>query len=184
MTLEELGIENDMPKGWVRGKNQPTWHLSLYKRWVHMWERCRNPEHKDYSNYKDCKIDERYRLFSNYIDDISKLENFDKLCENPSKWSIDKDKIDPNNRYYFFEHLTIISGSANIKERNARRGNPSPMKPILGISLEDNSFIIFKSIRQAKEKGFDPGTIAKCLKGRAKSHHNYKWSYLFKDDNI
>lgn len=48
MTLEELGIENDMPKGWVRGKNQPKWHRSLYDRWKHMWERCCNPNHKDF----------------------------------------------------------------------------------------------------------------------------------------
>ena len=29
MTLEELGIINDMPRGWVSGKSAPKWHYKF-----------------------------------------------------------------------------------------------------------------------------------------------------------
>ena len=100
---DDVVIYNNMPRGWAKGKNQPKWHESLYTRWHDMWTRCRNPNSSRYKNYKVCKIDEKYRYLSNYVNDIMRLENFDKLCENPSKWHIDKDIKDSNNRNYFFE---------------------------------------------------------------------------------
>lgn len=181
MTLEELGIENDMP-GWANSKKHPKWHRLLYNRWRMMWDRCKNPKNSKYESYKHCEIDERYRLFSNYVTDITKLENFDKFCENPSKWEIDKDKIDPNNRCYFFEHLSIISKVDNLCERNSRCGNPSPKKSVLGINILDGSTIIFDYIRQAKDKGFDAGHIIKCCKGERKSHKGYMWKYIDEEE--
>ena len=60
-----------------------------------MWARCKNPSNKDYPNYKDCKIDERYRLLSNYVNDVMQLDNFDLLCLYPNEYHVDKDKLDP-----------------------------------------------------------------------------------------
>ena len=175
-------IYNDMDRGWVSGKGQPKWHRSLYDRWKNMWERCKDPRCSRYEDYKDCEIDERYRLLSNYINDIMKLENFNKLCEDPSKWEIDKDKKDPNNRCYFFEHLSIVLSSENTKERNNRCGNPNPSQPIVGINIKDNSILIFKSPYDATHKGFDPSNIRKCCKGiygKSKSiYKDYYWIYL------
>ena len=145
-----------------------------------MWKRCNNPENKNYPNYKDCKIDERYRYFSNYINDIKQLENFDKLCKEPSKWDVDKDKIDSNNRHYYFEHLSIVSENENNDERHQRK--PIPKKPIKGISLHDGTVITFNSINDAKENGFDAGHISKCCRGKLKSHKGYKWEYINKEE--
>ena len=66
---EDCIIYNDMDRGWIRGKGQPKWHRSLYDRWKNMWKRCKDPKNPKYSNYKDCEIDEKYRLFSNYINE-------------------------------------------------------------------------------------------------------------------
>lgn len=117
-------IYNDMPRGWVRGKTQPKWHKSLYDRWRLMFLRCKNPQNTLYKWYKDCKIDERYRYLSNYVNDIMLLENFENFCENPHDWEIDKDKKDPNNRHYSFEHLNIITIEDNRLESLNRNGNP------------------------------------------------------------
>lgn len=175
---EDCIIYNDMENGWVRGKGQPRWHLSLYSRWKHMWVRCKDPSNPRYENYKDCEIDERYRLFSNYIDDVMQLENFDKLCEDPFHWDIDKDKIDPENRCYFFEHLSIISNSENTRERNKRYDYSDKMKPIIGVNIDDGSVLIFNSVNEAREKDFKPPNIRKCLKGELNSYKRYKWYYL------
>ena len=188
---EDCIIYNDMPRGWTRGKGQPKWHESLYKRWVAMWQRCRNPASKDYSNYKDCKIDERYRKFSNYVSDIMKLENFDKLCENPSKYHIDKDRVDPNNRCYYFEHLTIMTSSENPRESALRNGysqlhstdarfksGQSRKKAIKGISITDNSTIFFNNVNESENLGFNPGHISECCRGKRNTHGGYKWQYV------
>ena len=167
-------------------KKHPKWHRSIYDRWYRMWIRCKNPQHKQYNNYKNCEIDEKYRYFSYYLNDIMQLENFDKLCEEPSKWNIDKDKIDPNNRCYFFEHLSIISKTENSKECIARNGSPmenpevakKKWKPIKAINIKDGSIITFKSLTEAEESGFRASGISKCLSGKYKTHKGYKWEYL------
>lgn len=172
---EDCIIYNDMPLGWISGKSQPKWHHSLYTRWRDMWRRCRNTKSKDYNNYQDCEIDERYRYLSNYINDIMTLENFDKLCEEPSKWHIDKDKIDPNNRFYAYEHLSIITFSSNIQERDIRN---NLRRPIIGINIKDGSMLSFCFVRQVKIMNFLPNGVVSCLKGRRKSYKGYKWYYL------
>ena len=172
MTLDELGVVNDMYWGWI---SEAKWHESLYYRWKHMWKRCKDPSNKEYNSYKDCEIDERYRKLSNYINDIKSLENFDKLCENPSKWSIDKDI--KGGKDYYINNLSIISIKDNIKERNTRRGNPNPPIPIIGINIDDNTILIFKSLNSAKEKGFHPGLIKKYI-STGQTYKRYKWFYL------
>lgn len=172
-----------MPRGWAKGKNQPKWHTSIYDRWRNMWARCKNPSNKDYPNYKDCKIDERYRLLSNYVNDVMQLDNFDLLCLYPNEYHVDKDKLDPNNRCYFFEHLSIISYKENIGERHKRNSNLKRLDAIKGINILDGSIVYFDNVRQASDKGFYPSLIVKCLEGQRKSHKGYRWEYLKEDDN-
>lgn len=169
-------IYNDMDDGWITGKNQPKWHESLYKRWRNMWSRCNNPEHPKYTNYKNCIIDSKYRLLSNYVHDIMLLDNFDKLCENPSKWEIDKDIKDPNNRCYFFEHLSITSKYTNRQERNNRCGNPSPKKYIIAIST--NKVFLFKSLSDVRKYKISRKVVSKCLSKEKDSYKGYEWHYI------
>ena len=182
---DDLYINNDLP-GWARGKNQPKWHKSLYDRWRHMWSRCRNPEHPRYLKYKDCPIDERYIKLSNYVNDVQLLEDFDKLKENPSKYDIDKDKIDPNNRCYFFEHLSIVTKSENSLESVIRNGTLTSPKPIIGININDNTIIILKSAFESKKLGFDQSCISDCCRNNYckenNLYKNYRWYFLDMND--
>ena len=178
---DDLYINNDM-RGWALGKNQPKWHESIYYRWIHMWSRCRNPEHPRYNSYKDCLIDERYKKLSNYANDIQLLEDFDLLKENPSKYDIDKDKIDPNNRCYYFEHLSIITRSENSKEavnrNNTFKGdnNPSPSKPIIAIHVDGKCIKLYKSYKDANIKR---GVLRACINKeyckRKNVYKNFRW---------
>ena len=174
-------VYNDMPIGWRTGKGQPKWHNSLFNRWRNMWMRCRNPKHGKFKKYKDCAIDERYILLSNYVSDIMKLENFDKFSENPDIYDIDKDKIDPNNRCYYFEHLTILLTKDNLKESLSR--NNHYKKAIKGVNIKDDSIIIFNSMKEANEHRFNKDILKKCLKGEREDYKGYKWYYLKEGDN-
>lgn len=184
----KYGNIRDVPLDWI---NENKWHKSLYSRWREMWKRCKDPNHSRYENYKNCIISDDYIYFSNYVKDIMKLENFDKLCEEPSKWHIDKDKIDPNNRCYFFEHLSIVYYKDNIIERNNRCGHPTSTsearqkisnaqkKPIKGVNIKDGSIIFFDSAKDAEEKGgFNHKGISSCIHGRRPSYKGYKWELI------
>lgn len=165
-------------------------YRSLLYRWISMWKRCKDSNSKSYKTYKDCEIDERYKYFSNYINDIKQLENFDKLYNEPSKWVIDKDIKDPNNRHYYLENLSIISKEENSREQLKRNGsafniiknNSTPPQPIIAININDSSILIFKSMSEAEDMGFDHGNISKCCRKKYNKHSNiykkYKWYYL------
>lgn len=175
---DECIIYNDMPRGWIRGEGQPRWHRLMYDRWRNMWSRCKSPSNKSYANYKDCEIDESYRYLSIYVKDVISLPNFDKLCSEPSKWEVDKDKKDPNNRIYSYEHLSIVTKSDNIKERNNRVGNPNPPKSVIGIPILSGPIYVFNDMHQAEDFGFYNSHISACCLGKRKSHGGYKWYYL------
>ena len=164
-------------------KGQPKWHMSLFRRWREMWRRCKNPKHPQYENYKDCPIDDKYHYLYHYTTDIARLENFDKLCKEPRKWHIDKDKIDPDNRCYYFKHLSIITDKENGEERMNRGVDPnkSTRKAIQGISILDGSIITFSSMQDAKRNKFNNTYIRECIQGKRKEYKGYKWEYIDKE---
>ena len=176
MTMKELGIINDMPRGWL---SSDEWHMSLYNRWLCMWLRCKDPKMERHETYKCIEIDERYRHFSNYVNDVMSLENFDKLITNPHKWVIDKD-IKNENRGYFLDNLSIVSKSENSKEMINRCGCPTNKKtPVFCISVDEPyTRMAFDSMFCTRVKNFDPRNIVKCCKGRQKTHKGFKWYYL------
>lgn len=160
-------------------KDQPLWHWAIYNKWKNMWDRVYGD-----IDYFGCTIQPKYKYLSGYIEDVMKLDNFDKFKENPKGWTIDKDIKGGTFEGYYFQYLSIVTNSDNSKDRNKRNGNPNGrnFKPIIGISIIDNSIIIFKSINDCKAKGFTSPSVIKCLKSRAKSHKGYKWYYFYMKD--
>ena len=173
MTFEELGIVNDMPKGWSQGKDQPLWHKKVYHMWYSRWYKCKNSNNNMYKYYKDCNIHEDFRYLSNFVTWIMNEPRFDEFTQTCDKvmWCIDKDAKDPNNRNYYPECMTLCTFEENTKEMLNRRGN---IVSIIAI-YDKNKILLFKSIRDAKYKGFDSRNINKCLKGSYKTHKGYRW---------
>ena len=48
-------------------------------------------------------------------------------------------------------------------------------KPIVGIHIESNKIIYFKSGKHAERQGFHNGCIRSCVTGKRKTHKGYKW---------
>ena len=185
MIMRDLDLDYDKPRGW---KREELWREKSYRMWKHMWERVTESPY-----YKDCKIHEKFRVFSNFLkwlENEPRFEEFKATCHETC-WCIDKDMKLKGNKNYYPEFMTLCTQSENSKERNIRWGNPwhtentrkkaglKTRKPIIGISLVDNSMIIFDSINDAKAKDFNSSSIVNVLKGRQKSHKGYKWYYLF-----
>ena len=175
MNMKELKIVNDMGKGWREGKEQPLWHKKIYYMWFSMWNRCRNPNHPSYQNYKDCKIYNDFRYLSKYVEWIISEPNFKEFCETCDKvmWCIDKDIKDPNNRNYYPEYMTLTTQSKNCNERINRRGTTKPKVPV--IAIDGFKVLLFKSTKDAQNKGFNQGAISECINKKRKIHKRYKW---------
>ncbi len=183
MTLEELGIINDMPRGWVSGKSAPKWHYKVYRMWADMWRRVKNDSNESYKTWNNCLVFDDFKYLSNFVKWIESQFNFQEFCNtcNKVKWSLDKDIKNPNNRNYFPECMMLITSDKNTLERLDRLGNPKPKQPIKGISILDGSIITFDSLKEASQNGFHAGAISRCINGKLNSHKNYKWSRLVQD---
>ena len=184
MAMNDLNITNDL-KGFRRGE---LWQQKAYFMWYRMWSRVSNN-----SYYKNCNIHDSFRLFSNFIKWLElepRFEEFKATCHEV-RWTIDKDIKDSGNRNYYPECMSLVTQSDNNKEMNVRRrgkdripygkgGNSSnhSTKAIIGISIKDNSILVFNSIKEASESGFNSGNICSCIKGLYKSSKGYRWFYL------
>ena len=175
MKLTYKDIINDMPRGWVRGKDQPIWHRKVYDMWRDTWGRVTDINNWRYEYYKDCKILEDYQFLSNYVKFVMsepRFEEFTKTCDKV-RWSVDKDKKDPNNRNYYPEYMTLTTQSENSKERNNRKDLPNPKVPVIGIKVD--SIILLKSTKDGEAKGFDQSAISLCIRKLHKTHKGYRW---------
>jgi hypothetical protein len=183
MTLEELGIENDMDYGWVAGKGQPKWHEIVWHMWYDMHSRVKDPSSKNYKNYKDCKIDSRFDKLSGYVNCILSQDTFtlfESTCEN-IRWEMDKDMKVKDNRIYAPEYMTLCTHDENLKEKHNRYkgiklNRPKSCKPVIGIG---ELILLFSSRNDVRNKDFDPSAVGKCCNGKYDhKHKKYKWYFI------
>lgn len=179
MSFNNLGIKNDMPYGW---KRKELWRHKAYTMWYGMWRRVNENKY-----YKDCKIHENFKLFSNFLkwlENEPRFEEFKVTCHEVI-WSIDKDSKLKGNRNYYPEFMSLITKSENSIERNTRCGYPyrKQMKPVIGFNLSNNVIMIFKSIQDVKNMNFNPRTVFDVCIGKYSQHKGYKWKYLYVEDN-
>lgn len=57
-------------------------------------------------------------------------------------------------------------------------------KPIVGISLLDNTTLFFEKSSDLKEYGFERHLVSKCCRNLRKDYKGYKWMYLSDYENL
>lgn len=94
----------------------------LYERWRQMILRCYDESHYNYANYgaKGITVCKEWHMFSNYVKDIEKKENYDKLLKDGSNWHVDKDMLSSKNKVYSNETTLIVSISENSGFKNSK----------------------------------------------------------------
>lgn len=103
-------------KGFLGGKKYSSNHF-LYKRWKSMMERCYREKNKDYKSYgaKGCVVCDKWHNFQNYVEEVSKIEGFnkDKIIKNEIE--LDKDTKVKNNKIYSLETCIWLNKKENNK---------------------------------------------------------------------
>ena len=83
-------------------KSKPYWKQARLL-WSNMVKRCYDPNYKG-GYYGKVFVDERWKTFENFLEDLSCLENFDKWLEGQNsggvKYNLDKDFIREGNNIY------------------------------------------------------------------------------------
>lgn len=92
-----------------------------YDRWMSMISRCYNPMDKDYPRYggRGIKVDDRWLIFSNYLNDIKMLPGYRFKQMYPYQYQLDKDylqqNIDPSEKIYSPKTCVWVSNTINSK---------------------------------------------------------------------
>ena len=97
-------------------------HKEIRILWKSILDRCYG---RVVEAYKDCSICERWEHLSNFIDDIQKMENFDKLFK--QGWSLDKDILVKGNKVYSPDTCCIVPKEINqlfIYQKRSRGDYP------------------------------------------------------------
>lgn len=139
-----------------------------------MLRRCYEPKFHGYESYggKGVTVEPYLQVFSNYVEFVSGLPNYDKLISSPDKWQIDKDLR--GGRVYSRQTIRIIPASHNLEIENA----PKRM-PVYRI-LPDGSKEMFESISDAERKtNIHRGNIARSARNETYKAGGYDWRYAF-----
>lgn len=88
-------------------------HDPIYKVWYSMLGRCNNPNNKAYPNYggRGIRVCERWLIFENFYEDVSKLEHFGE-----KGYSLDR--IDNDGNY---EPSNVRFADRKTQQRNTSR---------------------------------------------------------------
>lgn len=74
-------------------------------------------------------------------------------------------------------NLEWVSGAQNMAHAFASGLHPNPEKAVVGVCMNTGAGIWAKSQHAVNHFGFKYRNVNDCLKGRAKTHKGYVWSY-------
>lgn len=147
--VQGYGI-NDMPRGWY---SENEWNKRVYIKWYDMLRRCYDEEfHKTEKGrcYIGCTVCDRWLTLSNFVEDVPKIDGYNRERFLNGELQLDKDKKnDTENKSYSMNFCTWLPKPENIslahkgkqfseetkqKMSESKKGenNPKPMKGKFG----------------------------------------------------
>ena len=195
---------NDMPRGW-RVENE--WNRIVYRKWERMLYRCYNEEYhktKKGKNYIGCTVCERWLTLSNFVEDVPKIEGYDREKFLNGELELDKDKKNnTDEKHYCFNFCTWLSKPENhglawdgkhhseetkqkISENNAKTmkgkfGSEHPKsKKVAQYDKQTLELIkVWDSMHDVeRELGILSQNICACCRGKLKSTGGFIWKYV------
>lgn len=198
---------NDMPYGWA---SENEWNKKVYRKWHDMLRRCYNEEfHKTKKGrrYIGCSVCEQWLLLSNFVEDVPKIDGYDRERFLNGELELDKDiKSGGINKIYVIEECTLTTHDENMREAmrtrefseeskqkisEAKQGENNPMygklgsecpnsKQVAQYDKQTNELIkVWDSMMDVeRELGIAHSSISACCKGKLKRAGGYIWEYV------
>lgn len=145
-----------------------------------MLKRCYSDK---YPTWGTCEVWERWHSFSNFLEDMPKINRYD-IWENRKEdyeVHLDKDIIGSSN-VYSLDTCTFAYNKDNSRERMLRVNNPNPEQQVVGVNIESGIATLYAGVRIAQRaiNAKHHTGIGRCCNGKAGSAHGYRW--YFKED--
>jgi hypothetical protein len=150
------GKINDMPEGWMTSSkiNQKTYYT-----WKAMLNRTTEKYWEQYPSYTGTTVDDRWRILSNFVNDIKDLDGYDDWKTSTNRqMMLDKDTIIEGNKHYSKDTCRFITHTEsnqdvsrrhpeNIrKAQDASKNNSS--EPVRFTNTETKTTIDFPSLKE------------------------------------
>ena len=201
---------NDMPWGWV---SENEWNRMVYQKWANMLYRCYNEDFhktKKGKHYIGCAVCDRWLILSNFVEDVPKIDGYDRERFLNGELELDKDKKnDTDTKGYTINYCSWLSKPENCSLANkgkqlseehkrkiseAMQGKNNPVKGKFG-SEHNRSKKVAQYDKQThelikiwdsiigveRELGIDHSSISACCKGKYKSAGGFVWKYVEDD---
>lgn len=143
----------------------------LYQTWYAMLSRCYNSRHLGYGNYggKGVFVVNDWLIFSNFVRDAKRLDNWVLKKEHPQEYTLDKDFY-LSNCYSADTCLWLSKHEQNLNTERVsliEATNPDGRKLMrMGIDSLCHEF------------GFTGLCVANCLNGKQKRHHGWTFRHV------
>ena len=170
----------EIPKCTIHGKS-----LREYQLWRGMLQRCYDEKyHERQSTYENCTVCDRWKCYSYFLEDISKIKDYELWRDNPNSGiSLDKDiyysdlGMITDCKEYSLLTTRFITKSDNTKEMVDRCGTHMPTPPRKVKCIETQ--VIYESINEAeRQTGISHGNIINVCKGKLKTTGGFHWEYV------
>lgn len=153
----------------------------LFNRWDRMMARCYNKRDNNYKTYGavGVVVCDRWHNFSNYVDDVCKMDRYDELVKNSKDWNIDKDLLSGENKIYSPKTCKIIPSSENYSIPIRKNQSKKCSIPILQMTLDGEIVKRFDSMKKASvDTNISLGNIGQCVNGNRKTAGGYRWKKI------
>lgn len=145
---------NSLPRGIAT-----TQYMREYYVWKAMLYRCTEKFQEKYPTYKGVSVDDRWKDFANFLEDIKELEGYDFWKDNPNQMvMLDKDTKAPGNKLYSKDTCCFLSHADS--NRDVSKRHPEKIikaykqhvensgQKIVSINKKTKEVKIFNSIRE------------------------------------
>ena len=148
---------NDMPKGWI---NQSELNMKIYYLWKSMITRTTEKYWDRYPCYTGATVDDRWRILSNFVNDIKELEGYEDWCVAENRqMMLDKDTKIEGNKHYSKDTCRFITHDESNKDVARRHPDniqkaqkafqENASEPVQFKNVKTNETIDFSSLKEA-----------------------------------
>lgn len=174
---------NDMPKGWM---NISDLNMKIYYLWKAMIMRSTEKYWEKHPTYTGTTVDDRWRMLSNFVNDIKELEGYDDwVISSNRQMMLDKDTIFEGNKHYSKNTCRFITHTESNQDVNRRHPEniqkaqkvfkENASEPVRFINSKTFKSLDFPSLKEAcRELKLNLRNAWMVLSDKYPEHHTIK----------
>lgn len=145
-----------------------------YQLWVGMMKRCYDENHIGYMNYggRGVVVCDRWLVFSNFVEDIKRLPNWNLKLEYPKEYTLDKDVLG-EGVYAPDTCMWLSHDNQSVNQRTSKT---------FIAHTPSGDCILSRGLKKfCREYGLTSTCVSNCLSGKQKTHKGFRFENIDTD---